>query len=207
MKLLRRPHGESGLTLLEVAFSLALFALLIVPLYLLLVRSREQSSAGSHYRTARLAASTVVERMRAQANRTDTGSNSFETLAADWTPDWSSGWVDVVMTDPNGTADPETGNRFFVPGLPRRKDPADPDGPHGVITFPITESSGTVYIDESVYGLDLDASGASTDLLELDDKYRALPVRVEVFWGPEDEPKFTIETVISKRDEYLRSTE
>jgi type II secretory pathway pseudopilin PulG len=170
----RPPSARRGLTLLEVAISFALLITLLVPIYLLLVRSREHASDTRSRQLARAAAEHQVERMREATNR-----GAFSTL-----PDVFGGY------------------RFAVPGLPPRKDGSGQ--PHGFVQ---------VIVDESTVGLDLDGADsdgdgdARNDVLTSASRYRALPVRVSIWWGVDPQPQVVLEAVIAKRTDYLRTHE
>jgi hypothetical protein len=172
-----RARGtRRGLTLLEVAISLALLMTLLVPIYLLFVRSREHASDTRSRQIARAAAEHQVERMREAANR---GGDGFATL-----PDEFAGY------------------RFQVPGLPARSDGSG--APHGLVQ---------VIVDEAVAGVDLDGDDSDddgdprNDVLTSASRFRALPVRVSIWWGLEPQPQVTIEAVIAKKSDYLRTRE
>lgn len=169
-------RARRGLTLLEVSISLALLMTLLVPIYLLFIRSREHASDTRFKQIARAAAEHQIERMREAANRAGTG---FATLPDDF-----------------------GGYRFAVPGLPPRKDGTG--SPHGQVQ---------VIVDEALVGVDLDGDDsdgdgdAQNDVLTAASRFRALPVRVSIWWGLEPEPKLTIEAVIAKRTDFLRTRE
>lgn len=173
-----QPGGPSrrGLTLLEVAISLALLVGLLVPIYLLLVRAREHAGETRYQRLARAAAEHEVERMREVANR---GGASFGTIP--------------------GVFD---GRRFAVPGLPPRRDGSA--APHGQVEVLLDESATGVDLD----GTDLDGDGDfGNDALPATARFRALPVRISVWWGTETTPKLVLDAVVAKRTDYLRSQE
>lgn len=215
---LAHSSTRRGLTLLEVAVSIGLLLTMLMPLYLLMMRSRESVSQSSHYRLARVAAETVIERMRAQANSADvtpTGSDppSFETLVSVWAAQRSSSapWANVFSVHPlNGDFQGRPGNRFFVRGLPTRL-VGSTVTPHGEIVFPTTPAwpASPTGIDETIFGLDLDGNGTIDAAMagNVTGKYRVMPVTVRVFWGRETTPKYSVTTLISKRANYLRDNE
>lgn len=92
--------------------------------------------------------------------------------------------------------------RFVVDGLPPRRDGAATE--HGLVE---------VLLDEALVGVDLDARDADedgdprNDVLAADGDWRALPVRVSVWWGEGATPKLTLTTVVAKRADYLRTNE
>ena len=53
---------------------------------------------------------------------------------------------------------------------------------------------------------DLDANGATNDVVAANALYRVLPVRLEVFWGRETTPKVTFDVVIAPRFNFRRTT-
>jgi hypothetical protein len=93
------------------------------------------------------------------------------------------------------------GRRFVVDGLPPRKD--------GLVEHGLVE----VLLDESHVGVDLDGRDAdddgdpANDVLTPDGDYRALPVRVSIWWGLEGTPKLTLQAVVAKKTDYLRTNE
>lgn len=171
----RPRHGKRrGLTLLEVAISLALLITLLVPIYLLFVRTREHASDTRARQLARAAAEHQVERMRDATNR-----GAFATL-----PDVFGGY------------------RFQVPGLPARRDGTG--HPHGLVQVIVDETAAGVDLD----GGDADADGdPKNDVLTSASRFRALPVRVSIWWGVQQEPQLVLEAVIAKRTDYLRTQE
>lgn len=204
-----------GLTLLEVAISVTLLVVMILPLYLLMMRSRESVGQASHYRLARTAVESVIERMRAQANAADTGTNppSFETLVQVWAQPRASAppWTNVLSIHPRSgeAAQGLPGNRFWVRGLPDRL-VGGVVTPHGEVVFPTTPAfpAAPTGIDETIYGLDLDGDGGALEpSIPVTGKYRVMPVRVRVFWGDSTTPKYEVEAIISKRSNYLRENE
>lgn len=217
---LRSRTALRGLTILEIAISIGLLISMLLPLYLLLMRSRESVAQSSHYRLARTAVETVVERMRYQANSADvtavpgTDPPSFETLVQVWGAQRSAAapWANVFSIHArSGDFQGRPGNRFWVRGLPARQ-VAGVETPHGEIQFPTTPAwpASPTGIDETIYGLDLDGSGLPLSANMPGGalaKYRVMPVQVRIFWGPELTPKYSVTTMISKKANYLRVNE
>lgn len=209
-----------ALTILEVAVSIGLLITLLLPLYLLMMRSRESVAQSSSYRLARTAVETVVERMRSQANTADVtpvanvDPPSFETLVQVWGAQRlpaAAPWTNVFSVHArSGDFQGRPGNRFWVRGLPARKI-AGVDAPHGEIVFPTTPAwpADPTGIDETIYNLDLDGNGTVDAAMAggVLAKFRVMPVQVRVFWGPEVTPKYSVTTIISKRANFLRASE
>ncbi|MCO5171207.1 MAG: hypothetical protein M9894_33300 [Planctomycetes bacterium] len=202
-----RDRRRRALTLIEVAISLSLFVLLIVPVLALFMTSRRSVAESRHLATARLAIEHQLERMRAIANTGDgAGTVGFPELAH------------VLTVNPT----------FTVPGLPPWQ-----GGPHGRIRVCLDETK-EFFTDDSpeahddhfarpgwdripypAFGLNLDASFApdrspTFSALTPAATYRVLPVRVEVFWGnaatdPQwDVPKAAVNAVIAPKTGFRR---
>ncbi len=196
-----------GLTLIEITVSLSLFALIVVPVLLLLLSSRRTVAESRHAATARLAVEHQLERMRAIANvdRSATAVD-FEDLAA------------LLVANPT----------FEVPGLP----PWQGGAQQGVVYVCLDETKPFLTNDlplphddyfalpgwdqvpypASQLNLDASFSGATPTLTALDtsSSYRVLPVRVEVFWGQAGTdrtwnlPKVAVNAVIAPKTRFRR---
>lgn len=203
--LLRR--GTAGLTLIEVAVSLSLFTLLIVPILALFASSRRSVAESRHHATARLAIEHQLERMRAVANTEPTaGTVGFPELAQ------------ILTVNPT----------FAVPGLPTWQ-----GGPQGRVRVCLDETReffadlspeahddyfarpGWDRVPYPAFGLNLDASFTpdrtpTLSALTPAAAYRVLPVRVEVFWGsaatdPQwNLPKLAVNAVIAPKTGFRR---
>ena len=215
---MRLQRFRRGLTLIEIAISLALIALIILPIYFTMAKSRETVAQSSEYRMARVAVQTVIERMRAQASSASVGPNSFQSFAADWTA--------VAGTPPtiNGSVGSGAGqttlpanSQFFIAGLPPRADAGNVGAPHLQVTINTAAGSlveDLVYSPSNSGGINTGASVAVS--LDKDDDasgvainglYRAVPVTITVFWGQSAQPRLTVTTLIAKPTDYMRENE
>lgn len=196
-----------GLTLIEIAISLALFTLIVVPVFLLLFSSRKTVAESRHAATARMAIEHQLERMRAIASAEPSATAvDFEDLAAllvanptfqvAGLPTWEGGaqqGVVYVCLD-------ET-KAFFTNDLPL---------PHDDY-FDLTAWSQVPY-PASQLNLDASYSGSTPTLTALGtaSRYRVLPVRVEVFWGHSaadpgwNIPKIAVNAVIAPKTRFRR---
>ncbi|MEZ6188749.1 MAG: hypothetical protein R3F62_27570 [Planctomycetota bacterium] len=208
-----RLRFKRALTLIEIAISLSLIALIILPIYFTMAKSRETVAQSSEYRMARLAVQTVVERMRAQASSASVGPNSFQSFAADWT---AAPPAPLPVINGGGAAQLAlpASSQYMIAGLPPRAD----NGPHVVVTIATTGAS----LDETfVYQASNDGgiNTAASAVVSLDDDddssgvainglYRAIPVTISVFWGTNvAQPKLTVTTLIAKPTDYMRENE
>jgi Tfp pilus assembly protein PilV len=197
-----RSARTRGLTLIEVAISIGLFALIVVPIFGLFLSSRQSVAESRHHTTARVAIEHEIERMRSIANTDEAATIAdFTDLAA-------------LLTDARPT--------FTVAGLPSwqggpangrirvcldetaqyfTNTAADHDDYFGAAPF--------TQVANPAYQLDLDASGTFS-ALGVTAQYRILPVRLEVFWGSAqsdptwDKPKVAITTMIAPKLNFRR---
>ncbi|MCA8920257.1 MAG: hypothetical protein KDD82_00530 [Planctomycetes bacterium] len=212
---MRLSTFKRGLTLLEIAISLALVALIILPIYFTMVKSRETVAQSSEYRMARVAVQTVIERMRAQASSASVGPNSFQTFVADWTATAAT----TPVINGNGAAQNflPANSQFFIAGLPIRGDAGNINGPHLQVTINTTAGNlveNLVYQASNAGGINTAASAVVS--LDNDDDaggvpvaglYRAVPVTITVFWGQSAQPRLTITTLIAKPTDFMRTNE
>lgn len=198
---------RQALTLIEIAISLSLFTLIVVPVVLLLISSRRSVAESRHHATARLAIEHQLERMRAIA-MVDPSATSvdFEDLAA------------LLVANPT----------FQVPGLPAWEGGAQ----QGVVYVCLDETKSFFTNDlplphddyfalpgwdqvpypASQLNLDASFSGSTPTFTALDtsSRYRVLPVRVEVFWGGRQTdptwhlPKIGVNAVIAPKTRFRR---
>lgn len=202
--------GERGLTLIEIIISLSLFLLVVLPVALLLVGSRQTTTESRIYATARLAVEHQLERLRSIASvepSSVAGVADFENLAA------------LLTARPT----------FAVQGIPAWEGHAD----QGIIYVCLDETKqyfaddlaalphddyfdrdGWRAVPYPAFGMNLDASFAAgvptLTALGTGANYRVLPVRVEVFWGTSamdagwDLPKIAVNAVIAPKTRFRR---
>jgi Tfp pilus assembly protein PilV len=197
-----RLRSRDGLTLIEVAISLGLFALIVVPIYGLFLTSRQTVAESRHHMTARVGIENEIERMRSIANTdesptvadfTDLASlltNARPTFTVAGLPKWqggaANGRIRVCLDETQ---------QYFT------NTAATHDDYFGVAPF--------TQVPNPAFNLDLDASGTFT-VLPLSAQYRILPVRLEVFWGNAqsdptwDKPKVAITTMIAPKLNFRR---
>ena len=224
---MRLQRFRRGLTLIEIAISLALIALIILPIYFTMAKSRETVAQSSEYRMARVAVQTVIERMRVQASAPASAQYNFRNLC-DTTatvPNSPFDWLDTSNTQTInasvGSGAGQTGitpnSQFFIAGLPPRGDAGNVGAPHLQVT--INTAAGAL-VEDLVYspsnsgGINTAASVAVS--LDKDDDasgvainglYRAVPVTITVFWGQSAQPRLTVTTLIAKPTDYMRENE
>ncbi len=188
MLLPRRTTSRAGLTLIEVAVTLGLVTLIILPVFGLLLTSRRSAGESRHYVVARAAAESRIEQLRAQGNA---GDAEFAGLAQG------------ILAAPT----------FVVPGLP----PTVNGAPHGRVIVCLDETrqffsgaDGAHYgaapwdaVPYPAFGVDLDASGGA-NVVPAGGAYRVLPIRVEIHWGREATPKVWLDAVIAPRSGFVR---
>lgn len=198
---------RQGLTLIEIAVSLSIFTLIVVPVFLLLISSRRTVAESRHAATARMAIEHQLERMRAIANVDPSATAvDFEDLAA------------LLVGNPT----------FQVPGLPSWE-----GGPQQGVVYVCLDETKSFFTNDlalphddyfalpgwdqvpypaSQLNLDASFSGSTPTLSALgtSSRYRVLPVRVEVFWGQRATdptwhlPKIAVNAVIAPKTRFRR---
>lgn len=169
------------MTLIEVVISFTLLVLMVVPLFSVLVTSRQSAADARYYTAGRIGIETQVERLKALANVDEA---TFGSLAQQ------------LIANPD----------FEVSGLPSR----NPVGAHGRFTVFLDERNldGVADADPlemSLGGTDLNANGATNDVVPTTGLYRVLPVRLEVFWGLETTPKIVFDVILAPRFNFRRT--
>lgn len=188
-----RSKSRAGMTLLEVAICVSLLTLIIVPVFGVLLQSRQTTAESRHFALARSAIQSQIEQYKGIANQ---GETPFGSLAQT---------INAAST-------------FVVPGLPRRAGGA----PHGVVRVCLDENkqyfnaTDAAYfgsapfnqIDYPAYHQNLNGDDDSTTYETLSatppTTYRVLPLRLEVYWGQETTPKIAVHAVIAPRSDFIR---
>jgi len=198
----RRARGaRAGLTLLEIMVTSSLLVLIVVPVYGLFFRSRQAVAEARYYAVARLAIEHQIERMRTAANEDEARFGrlaQFLTDAPTFTVPGLPRWVGGAANGRIRVCLDET-QQFF----------ADTAAAHDdyFSRAPFTQ------VPSPSYQVDLDASGGAFTALTPAALYRVLPVRVEVFWGPDGltatdardmAPKVAIHAVIAPKTGFRR---
>lgn len=170
------------MTLIEAVISFTLLILIVLPLFSLIVSTRQATADARFYTAARIAVEGEVERLKALANVDEA---TFGGLAA------------AIAANPN----------FEVLGLPSRAG----GGAHGRMTVFLDERNldGVADADPLEMNLgptDLNANGATNDVVAANALYRVLPIRLEVFWGRETTAKVSFDVVIAPRFNFRRTT-
>jgi hypothetical protein len=183
------------MSLIEVVICMSLLVLIVLPVFSLLVSSRQSTSESRLYTVARAAAESRIELFKSQANA---GETAFGALA------------NTIIT---------TSSTFAVPGLPKRAGGGlagrvqvcldenkqfftTADAPYFVAPFD--------QVPYPAYHQNLNGDDDSTTYETLaatpvtSTTYRVIPIRVEVYWGLEAQPKVVITTVLGPRSEFIR---
>lgn len=182
-----RTESRRGVTLVEAAVSLGLISIVLITVFGVMARSRAAASESRFMTLGRMAAENQIEQYRATANLSQA---AFGNLAQQ------------ILAAPT----------FNVPGLPG-------PGPHGRVYVCLDETKqffnatdhayfGAAPFNQVAYpafGLDLDASG-DANAVPPAGLYRILPVRVEIRWGVEAAPKYSLNAVVSPKTRFARSS-
>ncbi len=194
-KLLVMRHftRSRGMSMIEVVICMSLLVLIVLPVFSLLVTSRQSTSESRLYTIARAAAESRIELFKSQANG---GEAAFGALA------------NTIIT---------TSSTFAVPGLPSRPGGALAGRVHVCLdeTKQFFTAADAPYfgaapfnqVQYPAFQQDLNGNGGFSALNATpvtNTSYRVIPIRVEVYWGLEAQPKVVITTALGPRSEFIR---